>query len=188
VAALVGAVCVSLRPPARAARRRRRMSRAERFHGLQLRSVLDAPGSLEPDPAWQQLLAHPMLVSNAAVPVRVAFPSTAEAEVCWCETLHTLAKAFACQTAPLFYQTMGWSTPEEIFSALGERVLMIVDVDHNDSDDRLAIIILAFLLASANLHKRQLQSDAADACCTLVLDSRTYDSSGLCASSSSSAM
>ena len=57
-----------------------------------------------------------------------------------------LAQAFeprqwliAAQTGPFFYQAIGWKNPEELFGTLGEHVVMIVDVDHNDSDDRLAI-------------------------------------------------
>ena len=98
-----------------------------------------------------------------------------------------LAQAFeprqwliAAQTGPFFYQAIGWKNPEELFGTLGEHVVMIVDVDHNDSDDRLAIILLAFLIASANAHRRQARPDAADAWCSLLLDARTYESSGLC--------
>merc|ERR1719424_506376 len=77
-----------------------------------------------------------------------------------------------------FYLRFGWSNFEEYFAALGESQLMVVDVDHNDSDDRLAIVILAYQMASANAARRLANPDAS---CTLLLDGRTYaTSSGLC--------
>ncbi|CAJ1403900.1 unnamed protein product [Effrenium voratum] len=70
----------------------------------------------------------------------------------------------------------GWSDAPEYFQAMGDNQVMLVDVDHNDSDDRLAIILLAFQVASANAERRKL---SADACSFLYLDARTYSSSGL---------
>eukprot|EP00747_Dinoflagellata_sp_TGD_P004233 gnl/TRDRNA2_/TRDRNA2_110919_c1_seq1.p1 gnl/TRDRNA2_/TRDRNA2_110919_c1~~gnl/TRDRNA2_/TRDRNA2_110919_c1_seq1.p1 ORF type:complete len:416 (-),score=71.02 gnl/TRDRNA2_/TRDRNA2_110919_c1_seq1:37-1140(-) len=53
---------------------------------------------------------------------------------------------------------------------------MVVDTDHNDIDDRLAIILVAYQMASANIER---QKQNADSRCTLFLDSRTYESSSV---------
>ena len=128
-----------------------------------------------PDPAWSGLLAHPKLEKSSAATVHVCLPSTESAEAILCDILGNLAQAM--ETPEAFYRKCGWGSPDELFAALGELVVMIVDVDHNDSDDRLAIIILAYQIASANAERRQTRPDAT---CTVLLDVRTYESSGIC--------
>jgi len=51
--------------------------------------------------------------------------------------------------------------------------VMLVDVDHNDLDDRFAIILLAYQMASASLEQRNA-GEAEGNDCRLLLDGRTY--------------
>ena len=45
-------------------------------------------------------------------------------------------------------------TGTAMFEVMGDPIVMIVDVDHNDTDDRQAIVIMAYLMAAANSQRR----------------------------------
>lgn len=82
-----------------------------------------------------------------------------------------------------FYKKFGWVDPAQYFGALGEAQVMFVDTDHNDLDDRLAAVLVAYQMASANLDRR---AKAAGSRCCLYLDCRTVaagvvESVSLCA-------
>jgi len=153
--------------------------KAEKFHRMQLRSVLDKIDS-SPDRVWGQLLASGNIVAHAATKIQLALPGTAVAEASLCDMLKGLSQAFEVagsgEAFARFYRRLGWTGPEDFFCALGECPVMVVDVDHNDSDDRLAIIILTYLVASANSERRQHRNDAR---CSVLLDARTYERDGL---------
>ena len=147
------------------------------FHShMQLRSVLALQGAA-PHADWVQLLTNQDVRCSSSLDVHVALPSTEQAESCFRATIVQLAEALTQHSVgPGFYRHFGWTRPEQLFEQMGEQVVMLVDTDHNDTDDRLAIILLAYMLASANNERRQQQSDAT---CRLFLDIRSYESEGL---------
>lgn len=117
------------------------------------------------------------LRGHAETGVLLSLPSSEQAEVSLLAAVEKLADAMSNGTAlGDFYAHFGWSSGEVYFEALGEAQVMLVDLDHNDSDDRLAIVLLAYQMASANLARR---AKAPTAECTLLLDGRTYENSGL---------
>eukprot|EP00931_Biecheleriopsis_adriatica_P056522 TRINITY_DN33490_c0_g2_i1.p1 TRINITY_DN33490_c0_g2~~TRINITY_DN33490_c0_g2_i1.p1 ORF type:complete len:483 (+),score=111.73 TRINITY_DN33490_c0_g2_i1:56-1504(+) len=150
-------------------------SMADKFEHMQLRSVLDDVGS-EADETWERMIKHELCMSNIDVKIQLALPSSSEAEECLLRSVEQLAEALdGVEAFVKFYKSFGWSDPEAYFEHFGQSLVMIVDVDHNDSDDRLSIILLACQVASANAHR----GDAAKTF-TVFLDARTYETkSGL---------
>eukprot|EP00928_Gymnodinium_smaydae_P065465 TRINITY_DN48604_c0_g1_i1.p1 TRINITY_DN48604_c0_g1~~TRINITY_DN48604_c0_g1_i1.p1 ORF type:complete len:476 (-),score=61.84 TRINITY_DN48604_c0_g1_i1:148-1575(-) len=154
--------------------------KAAKFHHIYFRSVLDEPEAIEtPDAQWAKLLASGDVIAHVAAKIQVATPESVHAETSLVGVVNSLAEALSSPEAlKTFYQHFGWANPGEYFGALGESQLMVVDVDHNDSDDRLAIVMLAYQMASANMERRLSNPSAS---CTLLLDARTYaEASGLC--------
>lgn len=152
-------------------------SRANRFHHMQLRSVLDSPGAA-PDHAWQAMLRSGCALSQVDTDVWLTLPGAAESEASLLGAIEALARAFESHEDLLaFHRHFGWTSPESYFSERGQNQVMVVDVDYNDVDDRLAIIVLAYQVASANAERRRHTPTAT---CRIFLDGRTYErSSGL---------
>ncbi|CAK9103347.1 Hypothetical protein (Fragment), partial [Durusdinium trenchii] len=114
--------------------------------------------------------------AHAEVKIDLALPSGKEAESSLLDAVEKLASGLRDRAAlRAFYKGFGWSDAQEYFSRMGETQVMVVDVDHNDSDDRLAIILLAFQVASANLERREAMPSAT---ATIYLDARTYEHAG----------
>ncbi|CAE7551502.1 unnamed protein product [Symbiodinium natans] len=154
-------------------------TKADKFQNLQLRSLLDDPES-KPHDAWAQMLDSGLCQGFADVRIQMSLPSSAEAEELLLHGVERLAEALPASKSgtayAAFYKSFGWESPAEYFTAMGEQQVMLVDVDHNDSDDRLAIVLLACQVASANAERRLSTPDAA---CKVYLDCRTYEHSGL---------
>lgn len=156
------------------------LAKAERFQLMQLRSVLDQPGA-PPDATWRRLLDGGAVAEEIAIELEVALPDGKDCEAKLLSSVEKLAEAFGSEESlTLLYKSFGWSSPEEYFAALGVVQVVMCDVDHNDSDDRLAIVLLAFQMASANACRRLQPAGGVDARCTLQLDVRSYQTvSGL---------
>lgn len=149
-----------------------RDGKASKFGHMQLRSVLDKVGAA-PDPTWRDMVSTGAALISTDIVANVACPSTAAVEAVFLDALDHLAYAFESPDAFMsFYRHFGWSSADEYFSARGEYQVMVVDVDHNDLDDRLAIIFLAYQVASANAERRKHSGGAT---CTICLDARTYE-------------
>jgi len=150
-------------------------TKAEKFAHHQLRSLLDEGKASEDDP-WEKMLLSGLCQLHAEVNIDLALPSSAEAEACLLSGVEQLSEAFDKSNLRSFYKSFGWSDAKEYFSSMGETQVMLVDIDHNDSDDRLAIILLAFQAASANLER--LEKGETEAKATILLDGRTYETAG----------
>lgn len=153
--------------------------KASKFERVQLRSVLDTRGG-SADATWTRLLSSVSLLSHSETAIDLALPCGEDAEGALLSAVEALADTMGPDDTALatFYQHFGWASPAEYFDAMGEAHVMLVDVDCNDSDDRLAIILLAYQLASANLARRQamqLADGQAPSECALFLDARTYE-------------
>mmetsp|Transcript_22816 Transcript_22816/g.52179 ORF Transcript_22816/g.52179 Transcript_22816/m.52179 type:complete len:525 (-) Transcript_22816:60-1634(-) len=151
------------------------VAKAQKFHHMQLRSVLDISGAA-PDDAWAKMLASGAATHQVATTVRVSLPETRVAENQLLDSIDHLADSFtkSSSSGAALCRHFGWEDPASFFRCLGEAQVMIVDVDHNDLDDRVAIIMIAFLMASANVERwHQCRSNR----CTLLLDARTYERS-----------
>mmetsp|Transcript_122013 Transcript_122013/g.352528 ORF Transcript_122013/g.352528 Transcript_122013/m.352528 type:complete len:534 (-) Transcript_122013:101-1702(-) len=156
-------------------------SKAAKFHFLQLRSVIDDPAMGDgagADETWARLLASGRVRRHAEPCVNMALPSSEDAEQALLEAVEHLADALSSvQALRGLYRRLGWGSSEQYFEAMGPMQVMFVDTDYNDLDDRLAIMLLAYQMASANLDRR---SKSAGARCCLYLDCRTYETtSGL---------
>ena len=147
-----------------------------RLSGMQLRSVIDVNVDRAPDCAWAKMLTSEDLVEHSSTKMQIALPKTEEAETRLLDVVVALADALGDENAALaaFYRCWGWAHADEYFAELGTSQVMVVDVDHNDLDDRLAILLLAWQMASANTERRRRQP-SADHKCTLYLDVRTYE-------------
>lgn len=155
-------------------------SKAEKFQCLQIRSELlgaaESVGVGAADDRWSQLLGSDALVGHAETVVQLGLPSAAEAEQALLVAVEWLAEALLEEECfRNFYQTFGWTSAEDYFRELGEAQVMFVDVDHNDLDDRLAVVLLAYQIASANAERR---TSSPAATCTLYLDGRAYEQAG----------
>lgn len=150
-------------------------TKAEKFAHHQLRSLLDE-GKVSEDDPWEKMLLSGLCQLHAEVNIDLALPSSAEAEACLLSGVEQLSEAFDKTNLRSFYKSFGWSDAKEYFSSMGETQVMLVDIDHNDSDDRLAIILLAFQAASANLER--LEKGETEAKATILLDGRTYETAG----------
>eukprot|EP00434_Breviolum_minutum_P014742 symbB.v1.2.012999.t1/scaffold912.1/size152940/5 len=148
-------------------------TKAEKFRHHQLRSVLD-DGKVEDEP-WENMRLSGLCQAHAEVNIHLLLPSSEEAEASLLSGVEHLSDAFKGSELPNFHKRFGWSNWKEYFGSMGETQVMLVDVDHNDSDDRLAIILLAFQVASANLERRQ---EVKDARARILLDGRTYETGG----------
>ena len=147
----------------------------DKFGGLQLRSVIDTVGSA-PDAAWAQLLGSGDALEYSSTSFHLALPPTDAAEARLLEVVDALTSALGGGNPALenAYRCWGWESPGEYFAELGSSQVMVVDVDHNDLDDRLAVLLLAWQMASANTARRKLEPAAGHAC-VLYLDARTYE-------------
>ena len=111
----------------------------ERFSHLQLRSVIDGVDRA-PDATWAQMLRSEDAIVHSSTNMQLTLPQTEEAEVRLLQVVVALADALNAESAALatFYREWGWATADEYFEELGTSQVMVVDVDHNDLDDRLA--------------------------------------------------
>ncbi|CAE7436755.1 unnamed protein product [Symbiodinium necroappetens] len=154
-------------------------TKADKFRNLQLRSMLDEPEAQLHD-TWAKMLESGLCQGFADVGIQLSLPSSAEAEELLLHGVERLAEALPAGKSgaafAAFYKSFGWENPAEYFAAMGEHQVMLVDVDHNDSDDRLAVMLLACQVASANAERR---ISAPSATCKVYLDCRTYEHSGL---------
>lgn len=147
-------------------------SKSAKFNHLQLRSVLDSAGA-EPDETWRKMIESGASLAHVDINAHVALPKTEPVEEGFLETLERLAESIESEESfSVFYRHFGWNSPEEYFGARGESQVMIVDVDRNDLDDRLAIILVCYQAASANSARRKSSPDST---CRVCLDSRTYE-------------
>jgi len=124
------------------------------------------------------MLASGMAVDNTDALMQVALPESAEAEAGTLEIVEHLTTAVTSGCAG-FYKMFGWGSADEYFREQGLCQAMLVDLDHNDLDDRLAIVLLAFQMASANLDRKTSGEDEMspkeEKRCMLLLDGRTYE-------------
>eukprot|EP00913_Durusdinium_trenchii_P032224 g30172.t1 len=145
------------------------LAQVEKFAQRQLRSVILEQSSS--DELWEGMCQSGLCEAHAEVKIDLALPSGKEAESSLLDAVEKLASGLRDRAAlRAFYKGFGWSDAQEYFSRMGETQVMVVDVDHNDSDDRLAIILLAFQVASANLERREAMPSAT---ATIYLDART---------------
>merc|ERR1719329_1487555 len=160
------------------------MSKGERFQLMQLRSVLDQLGA-RPDAAWQRLLQGGSVADETATEIEVALPLGGDCEAQFLESVEQIAESLGSEESfVLFHKCFGWTSPEEYFASFGEVQVVMCDVDHNDSDDRLAIVLLAYQMASANACRRAARDKGEclpgvdNLRCTLQLDIRSYQTVG----------
>ena len=148
--------------------------KAGKFQHLQLRSLLDEP-FWPPDATWRAMgFGH--AEERVDVPVLLALPSSERSEDALLGACEALAQVLAGERGLEELCTcFGWPGGAEYFAALGETQVMLVDTDHNDLDDRLAIVLLAFQMASANAQRR---AESPSSRCRLLLDARTYETRG----------
>ncbi|CAE8713810.1 unnamed protein product [Polarella glacialis] len=142
-------------------------SRAKQPSALSLKPLFMADASIQVDIAEDDEVESNMLMAKldsaeeVAVFVCIAIESFNE---------HVLAPAKS--DISQFYLQFGWQSADEYFDTLGEAQIMLVDVDHNDRDDRFAIVLLAYQMASAAAASALKQRT-----CTLYLDGRSYENS-----------
>ena len=154
------------------------MTALSRFGGLQLRSVIDDVGAAAPDPSWAALLASGDVLGHCSSSLHLSLPQTAAAESSLLQAVDALSAALLGGGGTAFadmYRCWGWTSPEQYFAEMGAAQVMLLDVDHNDMDDRLAVLLLAWQMASASAALR-----AREPChtCTLYCDVRTYEAAG----------
>eukprot|EP00927_Polykrikos_kofoidii_P034594 TRINITY_DN29321_c0_g1_i1.p1 TRINITY_DN29321_c0_g1~~TRINITY_DN29321_c0_g1_i1.p1 ORF type:complete len:498 (-),score=66.31 TRINITY_DN29321_c0_g1_i1:667-2160(-) len=165
-----------------------------RQFGLQIRSVLDEPGSPH-DETWGTLLTSGFVLAHSTTQLQLALPGSAASEACFTEVLEALAEALSPSTEDFctkrfvqFYRHFGWDNAAQYFDTMGSCQVAFVDTDHNDLDDRWAIVLLACQMASANLARIEAGGETATTSatrtqpsprCTLLCDCRTYETSGI---------